>query len=375
MNNIKLHIVSFDIPFPADYGGVIDVYHKIRHLHAMGVKIHLHCFEYHRRQAHELNELCEQVSYYPRERSVRYLFSKEPFVVITRKNKTLLNALTNDEAPVLLEGLHTCGFLADDLLKGKQCVVRTHNIEHEYYHQLADAESNVFTKWYLRNEAYKLKQFEPVLQHAHALAVISPQDAVYFQELHHRTVFIPPFHPEDKVEIQTGIGNYALYHGNLQIAENHLAAMYLLKHVFSKINYPLIIAGKNPRPELIKLAASIPHVKLMASIGNDEMKQLIREAQIHVLPTFQATGIKLKLLHALYTGRHCVVNPKMVQGTGLESLCQQAETADEWISWIDKLSQRIFSEAELEKRKSVLEADYSNYKATIRLMQLFEKGQ
>jgi len=373
MINTKLHIVSFDIPYPADYGGVMDIYHKIRHLHAMGVKIHLHCFEYHRRPAHQLNELCEQVSYYPRERSVRYLFSKEPFVVATRKNQQLLNALTNDDAPVLFEGLHTCGFLANDLLKGKLCVVRTHNIEHEYYHQLSDAETNFLTKWYLRNEAKKLKQFEPVLQHAYALAAISPQDAVYFQQLHHRTVFVPPFHPEDKVEIETGIGNYALYHGNLQIAENHLAAMYLLKHVFSKINYPLIIAGKNPRPELIKLAASMPHVKLMASIGNDAMKQLIREAQIHVLPTFQATGIKLKLLHALYTGRHCVVNPKMVHGTGLESLCYQAETADEWISWIEKVAQRTFSEIEIGKRKSLLESDFSNQRAAQRLMQLFQK--
>ncbi len=373
MNNSKLHIVSFDIPYPADYGGVMDVYHKIRHLHAIGVKIHLHCFEYHRRRAIQLNELCEEVSYYPRERSVMYLFSKEPFVVVTRKNEQLLNSLTNDDAPILFEGLHTCGFLANDLLKGKLCVVRTHNIEHEYYHQLADAETNFLTKWYLRNEARKLKQFEPVLQHAYALAAISPQDTVYFHQLHHRTVFIPPFHPEDQVEIETGIGNYALYHGNLQIAENHLAAMYLLKHVFSKINYPLIIAGKNPRPELIKLASSLPHVKLIASVANDKMKQFIREAQIHVLPTFQATGIKLKLLHALYTGRHCVVNPKMVQGTGLESLCYHAETADEWISWIEKLAQRTFSEIEIEKRKSLLESDFSNQKAALSLMQLFQK--
>lgn len=375
MKNLKLHIVSFDIPFPANYGGVMDVYHKILHLHAIGVKIHLHCFQYHRSQANELNDLCEKVSYYPRERSVAYLFSKDPFVVATRKNHQLLNELANDDAPVLFEGLHTCGFLTSDSLKRKQCVVRTHNIEHEYYEQLADAEPKVFSRWYLRREALKLKRFEPVLQHADALAAISPKDVLYFQHINPHTVFIPPFHPEDSVEVQTGTGNYALYHGNLQVAENHLAAMYLLKHVFSKINYPLIIAGKNPRQELIKLAASLPHVKLMASVGNDAMKQFIREAQIHVLPTFQATGIKLKLLHVLYTGRHCVVNPKMVQGTGLESLCHQAETAEEWIGWIDKLSQRTFSETELEKRKAVLESEYSNRKAAIQLMQLFEKGQ
>lgn len=375
MSLTKLHIVSFDIPFPADYGGVMDVYHKIRHLHALGVKIHLHCFQYHRKPADKLNAFCKTVSYYPRKRSVKYLFNNEPFIVASRKNKALLNALIHDDAPVLFEGIHTSGFLTHELLRGKYCVVRTHNVEHEYYEQLAEAESNLFSKWYLRREAFKLRRYEPVLQQAHALAAISPKDTLYYQSINPNTVFIPPFHPEDVVEVQTGLGNYALYHGNLHIAENHLAAMYLLKHVFSKINYPLIIAGRNPRPELIRMAGSLAHVKLISSVSNDEMKKLIREAQIHVLPTFQATGIKLKLLHALYTGRHCLVNPKMVAGTGLESLCHQAETADEWIAWIEKLSQRTFSESEFEKRKTVLEDDYSNRKAAIRLMQLFEKGQ
>lgn len=371
MSLSKLHIVSFDIPYPADYGGVMDVYHKIRHLHALGVKIHLHCFQYHRKPADELNAVCETVSYYPRERSVKYLFSKEPFIVVTRKNKALLKSLTNDDVPVLFEGIHTSGFLTHELLRGKHCVVRTHNIEHEYYEQLAEAESNLFSKWYLRREAFKLRRYEPLLQQAHALAAISPNDALYYQSINPHSVFIPPFHPEDVVEVQTGLGSYALYHGNLQIAENHLAAIYLLKHVFSKINYPLIIAGKNPRPELMRMAGSLAHVKLISSVSNNEMKKLIREAQIHVLPTFQATGIKLKLLHALYTGRHCLVNPKMIAGTGLESLCHQAETADEWIAWIEKLSQRTFSETELDKRKAILENDYSNRKAAIRLMQLF----
>ncbi|MCX7744232.1 MAG: glycosyltransferase [Flavobacteriales bacterium] len=375
MNLSKLHIVSFDIPFPADYGGVMDVYHKIRHLHALGVKIHLHCFQYHRKPAHELNPLCEEVTYYPRERSIKYIFSNEPFIVATRKNKDLLNSLIKDDAPILFEGIHTSGFLTHELLREKQCVVRTHNIEHEYYEQLAEAESNPFSRWYLRREAFKLRRYEPVLQQAYALAAISPKDALYYQTINQHTVFIPPFHPEDVVEVKPGIGNYALYHGNLQIAENHLAAIYLLKHVFSKINYPLIIAGKNPRQELIRMAGSLAHVKLITPVSNDEMKKIIREAQIHVLPTFQATGIKLKLLHALYTGRHCLVNPKMIQGTGLDLLCHQAETADEWITWIEKLSQRTFSETELEKRKAILEDNYSNQKAAIRLMQLLEKGQ
>ena len=38
-----INIVSFNIPWPANYGGVIDVYYKMQALHKCGVKIILHC--------------------------------------------------------------------------------------------------------------------------------------------------------------------------------------------------------------------------------------------------------------------------------------------------------------------------------------------
>ena len=44
--NKHLHIVSFDVPYPPDYGGAIDVYYKLKALHEEGIKIYLHCFEY-----------------------------------------------------------------------------------------------------------------------------------------------------------------------------------------------------------------------------------------------------------------------------------------------------------------------------------------
>ena len=40
----QLHIVAFDIPYPPNYGGVIDVWYKLKALHAKGIKIILHCF-------------------------------------------------------------------------------------------------------------------------------------------------------------------------------------------------------------------------------------------------------------------------------------------------------------------------------------------
>jgi len=57
MSDQHLHIVSFDIPYPANYGGVIDVFYKAQALTAKGVKVHLHCFEYNREHSKELKKL------------------------------------------------------------------------------------------------------------------------------------------------------------------------------------------------------------------------------------------------------------------------------------------------------------------------------
>ena len=135
-----LHIVSFDIPFPADYGGVIDVYYKVKALAALGVKVHLHCFEYGRAHAPELEALCAEVHYYERHTGKHQLLNSLPYVVVSRRSEELVDRLCQDEHPILFEGLHTCHHLGDPRLNGRARIVRTHNVEHAYYAALARAE-------------------------------------------------------------------------------------------------------------------------------------------------------------------------------------------------------------------------------------------
>ena len=91
-----LHIVSFDIPFPADYGGVIEIYYKIRALTQAGVRIILHCFEYGRSHSKELEDLCFKVYYYDRKRGMKYLFHSDPYIVATRFAKSMPKNLLGD---------------------------------------------------------------------------------------------------------------------------------------------------------------------------------------------------------------------------------------------------------------------------------------
>ncbi|MEO5645599.1 MAG: mannosyltransferase [Bacteroidia bacterium] len=366
----SLHIVSFDVPFPPSYGGVIDVYYKIKALKEAGIDVHLHCFMYGREKSAELDKICASVNYYPRQMSNALLFSSLPYIIASRRSDELLNNLSKDNSPVLFEGLHCCAYLDAPQLKGKKKIVRTHNIEHDYYRSLADVESRMIKRFYFRREAKKLECFEKKLSLADAVLAISPADAKCLSSRYKNVHHVMAFHPYQEVIIQPGRGKFALYHGNLEVGENNLAALFLVKEVFNSLDIPLVIAGNNPSEELKKLSKENTNITLKANISTAEIDQLIADAHVNILPTFQATGIKLKLLAALFRGRFALVNSPMVANTGLESVCVLGETAPAFKSQLLKLFREDFKEEEIEKRKQLLAEKFSNKSNAEKIVEL-----
>lgn len=349
-----LHIISFDIPYPANYGGAIDVYHKIRCLNNEGVKIILHCFQYGNRwPAIELERLCEKVYYYKRSTSILNQLSILPFNIKSRRDKTLKQHLLQDNYPILFDVLHTCYLLNDSDLKNRIKLFRHSNIEHFYFLELAKAEPSFFKKMYLLLEAFKLKRFEKVISKANYILAVSETDLDYFKKTYPQTpsVYLPSFHPYDDATIKQGKGDYILYHGNLAISENYLAAHWLIDQVFSKIAYPVIIAGLNPPQHLIDKIKRYNHIQLKQNCTEAEMQELIENAHIHCLYTHQTTGLKLKLVNVLFSGRNIIANSNMLVGTGLEKACVICNTPEAYCSEISRLFNEVFSEEEIKIRK------------------------
>jgi len=352
-----LHIISFDIPFPANYGGAIDVFHKIRCLHNAGVKITLHCFQYgNRNTAKELEQLCEKVYYYKRNNSFFNQISLLPFNVKSRISSELKQNLLKDNYPILFEVLHTCYLLNDVDLKNRIKLFRHSNIEHDYFNELAKVERSFLKSMYLRIEAFKLKRFEKIITNANHILSVSEEDLKYFKKQYpnNNSIYLPSFHAFDDVTSKSGKSNYILYHGNLSISENYVAAEWLIKHIFSKINYPVIIAGLNPHTSLINEINKYPHISLKANCSETEMNQLIENAHIHCLYTEQGTGLKLKLLNVLFGGRFVLANNQMLVGTSLNKALNVCNNNNEYIQTINKLMQQEFSSKDIESRKEAL---------------------
>lgn len=171
-----------------------------------------------------------------------------------------------------------------------------------------------------------------------------------FQNLH----FIPCFIPWQKLNIQQGKGNYCLYHGNMEVAENEAAAKWLIENVFSSINIPFIISGNKISNRLQASAKAQNHIRFINNPSIEELNELVSNAHINVLPSMNQTGVKLKLLHALMEGRFCITNPNGLAGSKIDKGVTVAENASSWISYIQKFMTEEFTPSHIETRVEIM---------------------
>jgi hypothetical protein len=218
-------------------------------------------------------------------------------------------------------------------------------------------------KMYYWWESRLLKQYEEQLvEKASSFWSVTQRDAqVYRQEFHCNSVeYLPLFLPHWTIESKPGMGSFCLYHGKLSVDENEYAATWLIESIFNKLDIPLVIAGMNPSSALQKLAHQNQQVCIVANPSEKAMQDLIEKSQVHVLPSFNNTGIKIKLLNALYNGRHCLVNDPSVLGTDLEGLCHVVNTESAFRERVAQLYHQPFSEMEAAARKMSLDRLYDN---------------
>lgn len=366
-----LHIISLDVPFPADYGGVMDIFHKIVSLHKEGVKIHLHCFSKGRVESDELNKYCHSVDYYPRKKISSGIALLLPHIVSSRTSDALLKNLQNDDHPIFFEGVHCTYLIHQGALKGRKFFVRLHNVEFTYYKKLAKHEKNLIRKAYFHIESLLLKRYERKIANKATFWPLSETDTEVYKTIFgaKKIDYLPVFLPWDEVEIPHGKGCFCLYQGNLSINENEKAAEWLLTEVFDTISIPLVIAGKNPSARLEALSHQNKNTCIISNPSDKEMQDLIKKAQVNIIPSFNSTGVKLKLLNALYTGRHCLVNNAAIEGMGLENLCHISESAASFKIAATDLYEQLFKEDYAVHRKEVLDANYNNRKNALQLIE------
>ena len=367
-----LNIISLNIPWPANYGGVLDIYYKMKALHECGVKIILHCFEYERPRTSELEKICHEVHYYKRRTGLLPNLTYLPYNVYGRKDKNLIKNLLKNDYPILFEGLHSCYYLSDKRLRNRFKIFRECNIEHDYYNALSHSTDNIIKKSFFKLEGLRFRLFQKNVKWADLIISVSTTDADYLRKVfpEKKVEFIPCFHANEKITTLTGKSNYILYHGKLSVPENEKAVLFLIKNVFCKLKHKCIVAGMDPSDDIYKAASYYNNIEIIPNPEQNKMEELISKAQIHTLVTFQDTGLKLKLLNRLFGGRHTLVNSLMLAGSGLDSLCRIANTPEEMVSECNRLMEIPVDEKTIAQREKLLFPAFSNKEQAKKLIKM-----
>ncbi len=356
MNTDPIHIVSFDNPYPANYGGAIDVFYKIKALHAIGVIVDLHCFTEEKEVPQALKEICRSVYFYPKRKSILHFLSNVPYRVKIRYHEKMIERILNDKSPILFEGLHTTLMLKDRRLLDRKILVRAHNIEHDYSAGLAQSSKHILWKFIYKLEAYRFKKYERILANVTAIISLSHYEHDYFNKVYKNVVNVPVFHGGSEVKELSGKGKYALYHGDLSISDNIRAVEFLIT-IFKINKHPFVIASSTRQKCIDDKIRNTVNISYVLIKDEKHLVDLLAGAHINVLYSFQRSGTKLKLINALYQSRFCVINENITDDKSVIKLCKLATTKEAFLQAIEEYQHQDYNE--YEKRKKVLPKIYN----------------
>ena len=318
-----------------------------------------------------MEKYCYRIYSYNRVNGIGAFSLMKPYIVKSRINKLLIERLNEDDHQIILEGIH-CSGVIPYLNNSTRLVIRMHNDESHYYKQLAGSERNLFKKCYYIWESSLLKRHQKKLNRDIPLACLSLADIKQFKEVYkfNNLQFIPCFIPWQLIKSKTGKGSFCLYHGNMGISENIAAALWLIRNVFNKASIPLVIAGKNIPGVVYKASRGINHINLINNPTIGELETLVFEAHVHIIPSMNDTGVKLKLLHALTEGRFTITKSRGLRGSGVSTGVHIADTSQQTLEYIQKLFEREFTNNDIAERQYIIDL-YNNRLNAEKLSELY----
>lgn len=330
MTNRSLHIISFDNPFPPRYGGVIDVFYKIKALHSTGISIHLHCYvdeipiEY-----DELKSCTSYVYFYKRKLKFLQHFQFKPYSVQSRFSKELINRLNENDFPILFEGLQTTAIINTLKNKSRKLFLRLHNNEAKYYKGIALSEQNYFKKWIYNLEYLKYSQYQKkVFYSFEKIFSLSEIENRESNQISNNSFYIPVFHGNKIVKQFSEFGEFALYHGDLRISDNQRAVAFLISIFRELPEFKFVIVSNSGGEKIEKQIIEANNITFFLAKNQKDLELFFEKAHLHVLYSFQQSGTKVKVINAIFNGRHCLINSVMVDDNRIIELCSVADNRE-----------------------------------------------
>lgn len=331
-------IVAPDVPYPDDYGGARDMWHRIRLLADRGHALSLIATYRDEERRAAFESAPESATFRRRAlfpiRPWRGVATPLPYAVGSRLlARPAVAAVGFDGTTfdvVEIEGLQAVGTFLQIRrgLSYRRALVRLFNRESAFQLNQARSEPRFLRRTLLAADAGRFFMFERFGRWKRAV------DAGLFisrDELDHpnfagiaRRVLVappvpvdgPPALPDDFARRE----DLLLYVGNLRLPDNRAAVLVAhreLRDLLRRHDWRLTVCGRSDDPGALAELRDDPRVRLAFNVTADELERLYARAKVFVGFSENGAGAKLKLLEPLQRGIPIVATRDAVAGSDL----------------------------------------------------------
>ena len=370
--NRQLHIICNEIPKPFDTFQGNDLYWMIKSLQQEGIQPHLHVFQKDKFKS-PVSVNSEQPTTYYEIKTGHCGFSfMAPFGISSYYDKQLISTLNQDKHPIIFHGIEATFNLSHVKIKDRKVFVRimqSENLNPQRGTKLSFINGN--GRWYdffaIRKSTYETRvidRFPILVAHQDMKDKFDPQDKKLNINLIPNFIGIPTYLGEP------GDGSFCLFHGNLDNSNTTKAAHWLLDNVFNKIDIPLVIAGSNPSKELEVASHRQLNTCLVANPTQNEKMELIKKAQVNILPGLINDLQKHEMMQSIIFGRHILSMEPSDSSSHFKKVIHFENDLDTITSKTKSLFESTFPEEEKNKRESFLQRNWLDASSTKKLIKM-----
>ncbi|MCH2214723.1 MAG: glycosyltransferase family 4 protein [Flavobacteriales bacterium] len=335
---MKILFLTTQLPYPPVSGGVIKTWNLVRHWSSSGLKVICALKPGEEDQVDEFLSKVPQIDHFmvPFERKrtafnllKSYLFA--PTLNVYRNFNIQIKRKTEEwaqDCDVIFVDHYEMGQYVPSTYKGK-VILHEHNAEYVMWERLAEIEKNPFKKILIKLESNRIRKTEKAYSKRATLVLAAPNDIEELATIGvSKTKMTPTYHLGEDFLLDSPDVEFRetekslLFVGTLTWEANIDGLLWFLDNVYPQIlgahpNLKFYIIGKNPDPRLVSKVEKYPSVELTGFVK--ELEPYFKKARVFVIPLRFGSGIKVKLLNAMYRGIPVVTTPIGTEGLAVES--------------------------------------------------------
>ncbi len=371
MYEFKMVIIAHDFPYPPNNGGRVDMWTRIKALHSRGVKIFLITWlnrEPSQQEYQEIGKYVEQIIVYRRCHNIaNFILSKYPSYIVDRQisdfdmEKLKSELLLFSPQVLLLDGIagSICALEIMNLFNGKIIFVyRSHNVEYLYAKALYMSEKNLAYKAVRYINIDRVKKIEKFIRDkSHVIFEISQDD---YESLNMpNNVFLQNPIIDDKFTESKRYEFDILFIGGLCWPNNIYGLKWFAINCIPYLEkeYKIVFAGSNPSKEFIKFCETY---KIEVLPNPKDIKKVLSKGKVLINPIFHGSGVNIKILEMLSTGKSIVSTNKGVRGISkdIRSFIKYTDNAEQFSRYIEEAFKKpIYDLLQVQKFRKIYSPD------------------